>query len=137
MSSHSGVVPLTPDRCSIECVHPERIAPLLGVILDGERAEQAASVFATLADPTRVRIVQALGAASDELCVCDLALLLGISESALSHQLRLLRERGVVSRKRAGRMMYYRLADAHIRHLLTDGIDHSREGAEIRKAVPA
>jgi DNA-binding transcriptional ArsR family regulator len=92
-------------------------------------------VFATLADPTRVRIVQALSAAADELCVCDLALLLGISESALSHQLRLLRERGVVSRRRSGRMMYYALADEHVRHLLADGIEHAREAAAGRPAA--
>jgi ArsR family transcriptional regulator len=135
MSNPSGIVPLTEDRCSVECVHPERIAPLLGRIVDGVDAERLASVFGTLADPTRARIVQALDGARDELCVCDLALLLGISESALSHQLRLLRERGVVTRRRAGRLVYYRLADDHVRALLAQGLAHAGEGA--RAAVPA
>jgi len=64
---------------------------------------------------------------SNELCVCDLALLLGRSESALSHQLRLLRDRQVVSRRKEGRIVYYRLADDHIRHVLADGLRHAQE----------
>jgi ArsR family transcriptional regulator len=64
--------------------------------------------------------------------VCDLAALLGITESALSHQLRLLRLNRVVTRRKAGRMMYYRLADHHVRHILSDGVRHATEsvGAE-------
>jgi DNA-binding transcriptional ArsR family regulator len=58
---------------------------------------------------------------------CDLALLLGVSESAMSHQLRLLRDHRVVTRRRAGRVAYYRLADGHIRHILADGTRHRLE----------
>lgn len=82
--------------------------------------------FDTLADPTRTRIVHALSLAS-ELCVCDLALLLDLSVSGLSHQLRLLRERGVVARRKVGRIAYYALADDHVRHALEDALAHAVE----------
>ena len=117
---------LTPDRCDTECLHPEQVRPLLGRTLSPARAFGVADVFSTLADPTRVRILQALSLA-DEVCVCDLALLLGLSISGLSHQLRLLRDRGAVTRRKAGRIVYYRLADGHVRRLLQDGLGHAGE----------
>lgn len=126
MNSPSDV--LTPERCEVECLHPEHVAPLLGRILDYAAADRVASTFAVLADATRARILHALSL-SDELCVCDLALLLGISQSALSHQLRLLRDRDVVARSKRGRMVYYRLADEHVRHVFSDGLRHSGEAA--------
>ncbi len=117
---------LTADRCEVECLHPEHVGPLLGKVVAGSEAEDLAGIFELLADPTRARLLHALSLA-EELCVCDLALLLGRSESALSHQLRLLRDRRVVSRRKAGRIVYYRLADDHIRHVLADGLRHVRE----------
>lgn len=117
---------LTPERCEVECLHPEHVAPLLGRVIDYAAADTLASTFAVLADPTRSRILHALSLA-DELCVCDLALLLGISQSALSHQLRLLRDRRVVVRRKAGRIVYYRLADEHVRHVFSDGLRHVSE----------
>jgi len=111
----------------VECLHPEHVAPLLGRIIGHLEADRVASTFSLLADTTRTRILHALSLA-DELCVCDLALLLGISQSALSHQLRLLRSHRVVQRRKAGRIVYYRLADDHIRHVFADGLRHAREG---------
>lgn len=125
MSDHSRV--LTPERCEVECVHPEHVTPLLGRVLDYSAADRVAATFGVLADPTRARIVHALSIADEELCVCDLAVLLGISQSALSHQLRLLRDRDVVARTKRGRMVYYRLADEHIRHVFADGLSHAGE----------
>ena len=126
MSNASDVTVLTQERCEVECLHPEHVAPLLGRIIDYAAADQLASTFGVLADPTRSRILHALSLA-DELCVCDLALLLGISQSALSHQLRLLRDRRVVARRKAGRIVYYRLADEHVRHVFSDGLRHVSE----------
>ena len=95
-----------------------------------------ASTFGLMADPTRARIVHALSLAR-ELCVCDLALLIGISQSALSHQLRLLRSHRVVTRRKAGRIVYYRLADRHVRHVFADGLRHSMESLRDPDAVAA
>lgn len=87
-----------------------------------------ASLFGILADPSRVRILHLL-AIADDLCVCDIALVLGMSVSALSHQLRFLRERGAVSRRKVGRIAYYNLVDDHLRHLVLDATTHIAEGA--------
>ena len=126
MSNPSDVASLTVERCEVECLHPEHVGPLLGRVIDYETADVVATTFALLADATRSRILHALSLA-DELCVCDLALLLGISQSALSHQLRLLRDRRVVARRKAGRIVYYRLADEHVRHVFGDSLRHVRE----------
>jgi DNA-binding transcriptional ArsR family regulator len=68
-------------------------------------------------------------ALAPELCVCDLALLLDRSVSALSHQLRLLRERGAVTRRKAGRIAFYSFADEHVRHVLDNALAHTAEPA--------
>lgn len=126
MSMRADVVALTADRCATESIHPEHVAPLIDRVIDAGHADALATTFATLADPTRARLLHAL-AMTDELCVCDLALLLGLSQSAVSHQLRLLRDRRVVSRRKAGRIVYYRLADEHVRHVFDDGLHHVQE----------
>ena len=135
MSNPSDV--LTAERCDVECVHPEHVTPLLGRILDYAGADRVAATFGVLADPTRARILHALSLADTELCVCDLAVVLGISQSALSHQLRLLRDRDVVARTKRGRMVYYRLADEHVRHVFADGLRHAGEGGPIEDAGAA
>ncbi|RAY16035.1 ArsR family transcriptional regulator [Actinomadura craniellae] len=81
-----------------------------------------ADVFGLLSDPKRLRMLMAL--LDGELCVCDLAAVSGLSESAASHALRLLRAHRVVSVRRAGRMAYYRLDDAHVRMLLDVAVAH-------------
>lgn len=114
------------DRCDTECLHPDRIRPLLGRSLGDHGATAVASLFGILADPSRAQILHLL-AVADDLCVCDIALVLGMSVSALSHQLRYLRERGAVSRHKVGRMAYYRLIDEHLRTLVLDGASHVAE----------
>jgi ArsR family transcriptional regulator len=87
-------------------------------------AEQLAQIFRALADPTRVRIVSVL--AEVELCVGDLAAVLGMSVSAVSHQLRLLRELRVVRKRREGKHVYYALDDEHVEDLFARGLEHVR-----------
>ena len=84
-----------------------------------------AEMFRVLGDPTRVRILDALS--GGELCVCDIASIAGISESAVSHQLRLLRGMRLVRPRRAGRMVFYSLDDHHIIELLRQGLTHVEE----------
>jgi DNA-binding transcriptional ArsR family regulator len=81
-----------------------------------------AETFGTLSDPTRVRIISAL--AGEELCVFDLARLLGLSGSAISHQLRLLRGQRLVKYRKEGKLAYYSLDDDHIRNLMDECIQH-------------
>lgn len=134
MSNHSLM--LTPEQCEVECLHPEHVGPLIGQVLTPDAAADLAETFAVFADGTRARILHALSL-SHELCVCDLALLLGVSQSALSHQLRLLRGRRVIARRRAGRLVYYRLADDHVRHVLADGLRHESEKPSDDAAIGA
>lgn len=117
---------VTLERCAIECLHPQHVGPLIGRIVGGRDVETVVATFDLLADPTRARMLHALKL-SDELCVCDLAWLLGMSQSGISHQLRLLRQRGIIERRRSGRVVYYRLADDHVRHLLDDALAHAVE----------
>lgn len=94
-------------------------------LMDARTVEALADTFRALGDPTRVRILDAL--APGELCVCDIASLVGISESAASHQLRLLRGMRLVRPRRAGRLVYYAVDDHHILELLTQARTHVQE----------
>ena len=83
-------------------------------------------IFRVLGDPTRIRILDAL--ATSELCVGDIAHRLGVSESAVSHQLRLLRSTRIVRSRREGRMIFYALDDRHVLALFRQGLRHVQEG---------
>jgi DNA-binding transcriptional ArsR family regulator len=97
------------------------------VLLDTASAEALADTFKVLGDVTRVRILDALS--HGEMCVGHLAERLGLSESATSHQLRLLRGMHLVRPRRAGQMIYYSLDDQHIVRLFTQGLEHVQERA--------
>jgi ArsR family transcriptional regulator len=94
-------------------------------MIRGRQADRLAETFRALGDPTRVRILDALS--HDELCVCDVATLIGMSESAVSHQLRLLRNLRLVRARREGRMVFYALDDQHIVTLFQQGLRHVTE----------
>ena len=116
------------DLCEARYIDAERVEAVLCSLIDRGAAEDIANVFRVLADPTRVAIIHALSFA--ELCNCDLASVLNISESACSHQMRELRLMKLVSAEKRGRMVYYRLSDTHIRHIFEDTLRHVREGAD-------
>ena len=96
-------------------------------LLPARTVEGLAETFRVLGDPTRVRILDAL--AGGELCVCDIAALVNISESAVSHQLRLLRGMRLVRPRRAGRLVYYAVDDHHILELMKQAMTHVEEFA--------
>ncbi|HEX5215873.1 MAG TPA: metalloregulator ArsR/SmtB family transcription factor [Vicinamibacterales bacterium] len=106
---------------------PQALAAVQARLLASGTVESVADVFKLLGDPTRVRIVDALS--HGERCVCDLASLVGISESAVSHQLRLLRSARLVRVRRTGRMAFYSLDDHHVVGLLHDTRKHVEEAA--------
>jgi len=95
--------------------------------LSGDHVRSVAETFRMLGDPTRVKILDTLG--TGELCVNDLAAKVGISESAVSHQLRLLRTMRLVRVRREGRLAYYAVDDDHILELLNQARTHVQEGA--------
>ncbi len=93
--------------------------------LDETEIQRLSQIFKTLGDPTRLRILTALS--DQEMCVCDLAALLEVSESAVSHQLRLLRTMSLVRNRREATVLYYRLSDEHVKILIDIGLEHARE----------
>ena len=103
----------------------QALADLKTRLLGVRTVESVADVFRVLGDPTRVRLLDAL--THGERCVCDLATLVGLSESAVSHQLRLLRSARLVRVRRAGRLAYYALDDHHVIGLLHDTRKHVEE----------
>jgi len=94
--------------------------------LQSREVDALTGIFKVLGDPTRVRILDALSRA--ELCVRDLAAQVALSESAVSHQLRLLRSARIVRTRRAGRMVFYALDDQHVLTLFEQGLRHAQEG---------
>ena len=110
---------------TIDMSPSQSTTPLVAVeqaLISPATSDRIAQTFKAMADPTRVRILHALALA--ELCVCDLAGLVGISESAVSHQLGLLRALRIVRRRKTGRHVYYALEDEHIRSLIEQGLAH-------------
>lgn len=114
--------------CQQRCVHPEHALAVRRDLLNVETARQVASLFAMLADPTRLQVVYALlNAPEGELCVCDLAAGLGRDDTTISHQLRVLRSNHIVTMRKVGRVVYYRLVDEHISQVLALGLAHASE----------
>jgi DNA-binding transcriptional ArsR family regulator len=111
--------------CEERGIHPEALELARQAVPDEACVVRASGLLKAVCDPTRLRILAAL--AATELCVCDLAVLVGISESAVSHQLRLLREERLVSFRKEGRMAYYRLSDHHVTELIQSALEHARE----------
>ncbi|MGH3267114.1 MAG: ArsR/SmtB family transcription factor [Sciscionella sp.] len=131
--------PSAVEECAVRVVDRDKVAAVRSVLPDTAAIEDLAQVFALLGEPGRLRLLTALLAAG-ELCVCDLAAASGLSESAVSHALRLLRAHRVVSVSRRGRMAYYRLDDAHVQKLLDLGITHTQHTtspAPATRAIPA
>ncbi len=126
MNTYADIDNETIERCQEECICPDQVLPILGRVVSAVDAERVAQLFSILSDPTRVRILHALNISS-ELCVCDLAFLVGMSQSAVSHQLRSLRMADVVARRKDGRTMFYSLSDVHVRIMLNNGFEHLEE----------
>jgi DNA-binding transcriptional ArsR family regulator len=122
------------DGCTTSCVHPERVEAVRALALGEVSLERVASIFKLLGDPTRTRLLYALLEAG-EMCVCDLAAATDVTEATTSQALRLLRATSVVAGRREGRMVYYRLADAHVRLLLELTREHAQhaDGAPIER----
>ena len=117
--------PISTESCEAFHLDAGKVAALARTLLADRTAAALAETFKVLGDVTRVRILDALS--RSELCVCDIAQLLGLSESAVSHQLRLLRGMRLVRARRDGRMVFYTLDDQHIVRLFEQGMEHVEE----------
>ena len=113
------------DVCQCTEVHPDAISITRAGMPEEETLYDLADLFKLFADSTRIRILSALSVS--ELCVCDIAQLLGMTQSAISHQLRLLKNGKLVRARRDGKTVYYALADEHVRSVIAQGMEHVNE----------
>lgn len=116
----------THDGCAQRCIDPERIERTCRAMSSHEDLAGLAGIFKMLGDLTRVRILEALSIG--ELCVCDLAAALALTQSAVSHQLRLLRAARLVKYRKDGKVVYYSLDDDHVKTLFEQGLEHVQQG---------
>ena len=114
------------DVCEVQFVDEANVQAALHVMPDDNTVFALAETFKALADPTRLRIIAAL--AAKELCVCDLAQILGLTGSAVSHQLRLMRGQKLVKYRKEGKIAYYALDDTHVEALIKQAVEHVEEG---------
>ncbi len=111
--------------CDCRIIHGEKVSEARQGALSEAAIENLCQTFKALGDRSRLKILWALE--NQEMCVCDLAALLGITESAVSHQLRLLRTLRLVKNRRAGTILYYRLSDQHVSELVRIALEHVQE----------
>jgi DNA-binding transcriptional ArsR family regulator len=116
----------TEDACEISYVDQERVARAKARMHSERTFLRLAEIFKVLGEPSRVRILQALS--DEELCVCDIAAVVGGTPSAVSHQLRILRTAELIRSRKEGKMVYYALDDVHVRNLFEEGLRHLEEG---------
>ncbi len=110
------------ELCEQHIIHEETLDKVKEVMLDAEKFDYMGELFKSFGDPTRLKVLYALSKA--ELCVCDIAELLNMSQSAISHQLRVLRNVRLVKNRKDGKTVYYSLDDDHVFSILNQGIEH-------------
>ena len=113
------------DGSQIRVVHLDRLEQARRESISQHELERLSLTYRVLGDSNRLKIVMALR--NSEMCVCDLAAFVGLSESAVSHQLRRLKDLALVKKRRAGQIIYYSLDDEHVAKLLNLGLEHVRE----------
>lgn len=107
------------------CEHEQALDQVLDRLPDEEELYDLAELFKVFSDSTRIRILSVLSC--EEMCVCGIAQLLGMTQSAISHQLRVLKQSRLVKFRREGKTVYYSLADAHVSSIIQQGLEHIEE----------
>lgn len=118
------------ELCERRVIHEDRVQAARDYLVKYPALDSMGDLFKAVSDPGRLKIVLAL--AAQEMCVCDLAALLEVSESAASHQIRILRNMNLVKNRREGQILYYRLVDDHVMQLVRVAFDHVRESTKER-----
>jgi len=113
------------ESCQTTCFHPELVESIGNAMPGEHQLHDLAQLFKVLGDHTRIRILNAL--LCSELCVCDLTFILGMNQSAVSHQLRVLRDARIVKSRKIGKNVLYSLDDSHVADLLKKGAEHVDE----------
>ncbi len=113
------------ERCACNVIHGDIVAKVKDSLPQEETLYDLAELFKVFGDSTRIKILCALF--EEEMCVCDLSALLNVSQSAISHQLRVLKSARLVKFRRDGKIIYYSLDDEHIKHIFDEGLKHITE----------
>lgn len=113
------------ERCDVTEEHGEVISRVQAQLPDDEDLYDLAELFKIFGDSTRIRILYVLF--EEEMCVCDIARVLNMTQSAISHQLRLLKQNKLVKNRRDGKTVFYSLADDHVRDIINEGMEHILE----------
>lgn len=113
------------ERCECSVIHADVVKKVESVMPPAEELYELAEVFKVFGDTTRIRILWALF--ESEMCVCDIAFLLNMSQSSISHQLRLLKQARLVKFRRDGKTVYYSLDDEHVKMMFDQGLIHVKE----------
>ena len=115
----------TVETCGFLHVHEDAVAKVRALLPDEETLADLSDLFKVFGDSTRIRILYVLF--EEDVCVCDIAQLLGMTQSAVSHQLRVLKQARLIRSRREGKTVFYTLADDHVRTLLSNGMEHISE----------
>ena len=110
------------DRCDCNVIHEEIVRQVKSRLPDEDKLYDLAELFKIFGDSTRIRILAALF--ESEMCVCDIAYLLNMTQSAISHQLRILRQPKLIKSRKDGKIVYYSLADEHVKLIFDQGLVH-------------
>ena len=113
------------ELCEEHVVHETTVRQAGEHMPEGRTLDRLAELFKLFGDPTRVRILCALF--ESEMCVCDIAQLLNMNQSAISHQLKILKQSRLVKSRREGKAVFYSLADGHVRTIINQGLEHIEE----------
>ncbi len=113
------------DGCQIKVVHLDRVEQARREAIADQELDRLSLTYKVLGDPNRLKIVMALRKV--EMCVCDLAAFTGLTDSAVSHQLRRLKDLALVKNRREGQIIYYSLNDEHVTKVLNIGLEHINE----------
>ncbi len=109
-------------NCEIEAIHPHIVEKVRDKLISEERLISVSDFFKVLGDGTRLRILNAL--MISEMCVCDVAFVLGMTQSAISHQLKALKQARLVKSRKEGKVVFYSLDDDHVKGILDKGLEH-------------
>lgn len=120
------------ERCDCNIIHEDLVEKVRGTLPNTETLSLLADFFKVFGDPTRIKILSSL--AESELCVCDIAYLLNMTQSAISHQLRVLKQARLVKSRKEGKVVYYSLDDEHVKQIIAQGMVHIGEYASSSEA---
>lgn len=113
------------EKCEVTLIHEDNVKKAINELPDDELIADLSDMFKIFGDQTRVKILMALE--SGELCVCDIAAVMNMSQSAISHQLRVLKQSNIVKTRRQGKVVYYSISDDHVKEIFDIAIVHVQE----------